>query len=174
MTLPISRKFSAWTYQDLESGGSNLTTTGIEVGTKINNTNLSVYTGGCTSFKQYTNGALIDFKTSTPIYNDENFTLSAGGRFRNIFTPCAQSGELRAQLNASYPINETISIGGAIYGRGKLDYSNGDIVTSEGGWVSGSVNFGRDISASVEFQGNYNNATRKFTPMVNAGISVKF
>lgn len=174
MTLPINRKFSAWTYQDLEKNGSNLTTAGLELGTKINDTNLSIYAGGCTSFKQGTNGALIDFKGSTQLYSDGNFTLSAGGRYRNIFTPEAQTGELRAQINANCPINETFSIGGAVYGRGKLDYTNGNIVTSEGGWVSGSVNFGRGISASIELQGNYNNATRKFTPMMNAGISVKF
>ena len=174
MTLPISRKFSTWTYQDLEANGSNLTTAGLEVGTKINNTSLSVYAGGCTSFKEGTNGALIDFKTSTPLYSDGNFTLSAGGRYRNIFTPKAQTGELRAQLNASYPVSDKVSIYGAVYGRGKVNYSNGNIVTSEGGWIGSTVSFGNGIAASVELQGNFNNATKKFTPMINAGISVTF
>ncbi len=174
MTHPIDKKFSTWTYQDLEQNGSNLTTVGIEVGTKVKNTNLSIYTGGCTSFKGGSTGALIDLKCSTPIFCDENITVSAGGRFRNVLTPSTQTGELRGQLNLNCPINENNELYFAGYVRGKTDYQKGGLVTSEGAWLGYKRKINDNIALNTELQGNFNNKTLTFTPMINVGLSVKF
>ena len=174
MTLPISKKITAWTYQDLDKSGSNLTTTGLEIGTKLNTTNVSIYAGPCTSFKKDTTGGIVDLKCSTPLYQDGDFKLSAGCRYRNVLTQNAFTGELRGQVNASYTINPTFEISGTVYARGKTNYQTGGLVTSEGGWIAGTANLGNGFSSSVEFQGNFNNSTKKFTPCVNVGLSYKF
>ena len=136
-------------FQDIDKNGSNFTTLGVNFGSdKLKG--FSVYTGVGTNFRENTTGAVIDFKGYWPYKevlfpNNQNMTISAGGRLRNKFNRYSQTFQPRLEpAKTKLPLNDNVSLCLSPYIQTKFDYNN--IITKN---LQNNIDYGVMLGVTV-------------------------